>query len=255
MAYEARGSGKPILFIHGFPLTRKMWEPQIEAFSGQMQVIAPDLRGHGETGATQGPYPMEMLADDCHALLEGLGVTGPVVLCGLSMGGYITLAFYRKYPERAAGLILAATRAGADSEEGKSNREKAASQALEKGVTTIIDGMLPKILAPQSYEDQPDLVERVREIMAQTSVEGVVGAQLGMKERPDSTSLLGQIRVPVLVVHGADDQIIPTGEAEAMHTAVPGSQLHILPASGHLLNLEQPEQFNRVLADFLASLD
>jgi len=254
MAYDETGSGKPILFIHGFPLNRKMWEPQIEAFSDNMHVIAPDLRGHGETEAIPGPYEMEMLADDCHGLLEALGVTQPVVVCGLSMGGYATLAFYRKYPERAAGLILAATRAGADSEEGKANREKAAAQAQEKGVSAIIDGMLPKILAPGTYETRPELVERVREMMAETSVEGVVGAQLGMKERPDSTPLLTQIRVPTLVLHGAEDQILPPSEAEATHTAIQGSQLHILPDAGHLLNLEQPERFNRAVADFLAAL-
>jgi 3-oxoadipate enol-lactonase len=251
--YEEHGSGKPILLIHGFPLNRKMWESQIETFSKNMHVIAPDLRGHGQTKATPGPYTMEMLADDCHALLESLGVTQPVVLCGLSMGGYITLAFYRKYPQRAAGLVLAATRAGADSEEGRANREKAAAQAQESGVAAIIESMLPKILAPRTYDTQPKLVERVREIMAETSVEGVVDAQMGMKDRPDSTPLLGQIRVPALVVHGAEDQIIPPAEAQAMHAAIQGSQLQILPDAGHLLNMEQPGLFNLALAEFLVS--
>jgi pimeloyl-ACP methyl ester carboxylesterase len=254
MAYEANGTGRPVLFIHGFPLNRRMWAPQIEFFSIQVQVIAPDLRGHGESEATEGPFEMEMLAEDCHALLESTGVTQPVVLCGLSMGGYITLAFYRKYPERVAGLVLAATRAGADSEAGKQNREKAAREAQEKGVTSIVDGMLPKMLAPGTYQHRPELVKRVREIMAQTSVGGVIGALLGMKDRPDSTPLLGGIRVPTLVLHGADDQIIPPGEAEAMHAAIHGSQLEIVPGAGHLLNLEQPERFNVALAAYLASL-
>lgn len=255
LAYEERGRGKPILFIHGFPLNRKMWEPQIEIFSKNRRVVAPDLRGHGQTEATPGPYRMEMLADDCHRLLESLGVTQPVVICGLSMGGYITLAFYRKYPGRVAGLVLAATRAGADSEEGRANREKAAAQARASGISAIIDGMLPKLLAPTTYQEQPELVERVREIMAETSVEGVIGAQLGMKERPDSTPFLGQIRVPTLIVHGTEDQIIPAAEAQAMQAAIAGSQLHLIPDAGHLPNMEQPERFNGVLADFLATLD
>jgi 3-oxoadipate enol-lactonase len=170
------------------------------------------------------------------------------------MGGYVTMAFYRKYPERVAGLVLAATRAGADSGDGKANRESAAAEAQEKGISAIIDAMLPKMMAPQTYEDQPQLVERVRSIMAATTVRGVVGAQLGMKERPDSTPLLSGIRVPTLVVHGADDQIIPPQEAEAMHAAIPGSQLHILPGSGHLLNLEQPDLFNQALGAFLSTI-
>jgi 3-oxoadipate enol-lactonase len=254
MAYEARGSGRPILFIHGFPLNRRMWEPQIEEFSKTMHVIAPDLRGHGESESAPGPYEMEMLADDCHALLESLGITGPAVLCGLSMGGYVTLAFYRRYPERAAGLVLAATRAGADSAEGKANREKAAAEAQENGISAIVDGMLPKIMAPQTYDRKPELVKQVREIMSGTSVAGVAGAQLGMKERPDSNPLLAEIQVPALVVHGADDQIIPPTEAEAMQAAIPDAQLHILPDAGHLLNLEQPERFNQALSIFLAYL-
>ena len=254
LAYEDQGSGLPVLFIHGFPLNRRMWAPQIEQLSSAARVLAPDLRGHGETLPTPAPYSMDMLADDCAAFLEAIGIAQPVVVCGLSMGGYITLAFYHRHRPRVAGLILAATRAGADTPEGKANRDKAAGQVRELGIRTVVDSMLPKMMAPNTYASNPELVARVEEIMAGTSQEGMVAALLGMKERSDSTALLEQIDVPTLIVHGLDDQLIPVKEAESMHTAIKNSQLHLLQAAGHLLNLEQPGRFNQVVGDFLESL-
>ncbi|HLE51567.1 MAG TPA: alpha/beta fold hydrolase [Anaerolineales bacterium] len=253
IAYEDQGSGLPILFIHGFPLNRRMWAPQIEQLSGAGRVLAPDLRGHGETLPTPAPYSMDMLADDCAAFLEATGVTQPVVVCGLSMGGYITLAFYRRHRPLVAGLVLAATRAGADTPEGRANRDKAAGQVRELGIRAVVDSMLPKMMAPITYASNPELVARVEEIMADTSQEGMVAALLGMKERPDSTPMLEQIDAPTLIVHGLDDQLIPVKEAEVMHAAIKNSQLHLLQDAGHLLNLEQPALFNQVMGDFLES--
>ena len=253
MAYEERGSGLPLLLVHGFPLNRQMWQPQMEDIS-DARLVAPDLRGHGESDPVPGPYLMETLAEDCHLLLESRGVQEPAVVCGLSMGGYVALAYYRRHPDRVAGLVLAATRAGADSPEGKQNRDKMAHLAQDQGVQAIVDSMLPKMLAPKAYAEQPDLVDRIREIMEQTSVAGCIGALLGMKDRPDSIALLPEIRVPALIVHGTDDQIIPFAEAETMHNAIPESSLRLLPDAGHLLNMEQPDLFNQALRNFLDSI-
>jgi pimeloyl-ACP methyl ester carboxylesterase len=215
--------------------------------------MAADLRGHGESEASPGPYSMELLAGDCISLLDTLGVKQPVIVGGLSMGGYVALALYRKYRTRLAGLILAATRAGADSPEGKSNREKLAAQVKKEGIQAVIDSMHPKMLSPQTYQKNPTLVERVERIMQATSQEGMIAALLGMRDRPDSTSLLERIDMPSLVLHGADDQLIPAAEAEAMHAAIRGSRLEIIPEAGHLLNMEQPDAFNQAVRDFLAS--
>jgi pimeloyl-ACP methyl ester carboxylesterase len=255
MAYSLRGEGLLLLLIHGYPLSRQLWEPQIAGLADIAQVLAPDLRGHGETDAVPGPYSMDLLAEDCNALLEALGITRPVVVCGLSMGGYIALAFYRKFASRVAGLILAATRAGADSLEGKANRDKAVQLAQQSGAGAIAESMLGKMLAPQTYTTRPDLVEQARKIMMSASVEGITGALLAMRDRPDSTPLLSQIHCSTLVVHGAEDQLIPPKEAEAAQAAIPNARLALLAGAGHLLNLEQPVAFNQALHEFLTRLE
>lgn len=254
MTYEDHGEGLPALFIHGFPLNRKLWEPQIKALSSHARILAPDLRGHGETTPLSGAYSMTALADDCHALLEALVIDRPVVVCGLSMGGYVAFEFYRQNPKRVAGMILAATRAGVDTPEGKSNREKVAAKAEEQGTGAVVADLLPKMMSPKTTANNRELVAWVESMMLETSVEGIAGASLGMKDRPDSRELLPQIRVPVLILHGEDDQLFPPSEAEAMHSAIKKSRLVILPDAGHLLNLEQPDLFNQAVLQFLETL-
>ena len=254
MAYEVRGQGLPLLLVHGFPLNKELWEPQLTALQDVARLIAPDLRGHGASEPVPGEYSMDLLADDCQALLESLEIEEPAVVCGLSMGGYIALAYYRRYPERLAGLILAATRAGPDSPEARANRDKMAARAGEKGAGAIAEDLLPKMLSPETYTGNPELVARVKQIMAGTSVPGIRGALLGMKARPDATPLLAEIDVPALVIHGEDDQLIPVEEAQAMHAAIPNSRLEVLPGAGHLLNLERPDAFNQSVRRFLGSL-
>ena len=251
MAYEDSSDRVPVLLIHGYPLSNMLWDLQIGDLSDIARLIAPDLRGHGQTDPTDPPYSMGLFADDCANLLDQLGMTGPVVVGGLSMGGYVAFEFARRYPEKVAGLILAATRAGADSPEVKEARDKAAGIAIAEGTPSVAEGMLPRLLAPDSYENQPDLVDFVREMMLETSEDGIVGAQAAMRDRPDSTPDLGSIQVPVLVVHGEEDQLIPPAEAEAMAAALPMSRLVLIPGAGHLPNLEKPQEFNDAVREFL----
>lgn len=254
MAFQDSCDKPALLLIHGFPLSSQMWEPQLEDLADFVRVVAPDLRGHGGSDSVPGPYSITLLADDCADLLGHLNVATPFVVCGLSMGGYIALEFYRRYPEQVAGLILASTRAGADSSEGKAGRDKAAELAKTEGATAVSAGMLPKMLAKQNFESDEELVEYVREIMDTASLNGVVGALAAMRDRVDSTPMLSDIDVPVLIIHGADDQLIPVSEAEAMHKAIPNSNLVIVPGAGHLPNLEQTDFFNDAVIDFLEEL-
>ena len=254
MAFEDRGRGTPLLFIHGYPLNKRLWNPQLEGLSSSARVIAPDLRGHGESQAVPGTYSMDLLADDCAALLDTLKIKGPVVVCGLSMGGYVSFAFFRRHPDRVAGIILAATRALPDSPEGKVKRDQAANLAREKGIKPVVESLLPKMFSLQNYKNRPELIEQVREIMMNTSLEGITGDLMGMKERPDSSPFLSEIDKPTLILYGAGDQIVSMSEIENMRSEISGAKVRILPEAGHLLNLEDPEWFNAAIREFLAEI-
>lgn len=247
------GSREPLLFLHAFPLNRTLWDPQFNDLSDVARVLTFDLRGFGDADPV-GAESMAQLATDCNAFLDAMRVSRPVTLCGLSLGGYVAFAFYRQYPERVRALILAATRAGPDSEEGKANRDRLAAAVLERGPSAAVEAMLPKMFAPRTYETQPRLVESVRAMMLSASTPGIVGALRALRDRPDSTPTLAEIKVPTLILHGPDDQLINLGEAEKMRDGIGGARLQVLPDSGHLLNLEQPALFNAAVRDFIESL-
>jgi pimeloyl-ACP methyl ester carboxylesterase len=197
---------------------------------------------------------MDLLANDCAAFLDAVEINRPVVVCGLSMGGYVAMAFYRQHGPRVAGLILAATRSGADTPEGRENRDKAIALAREKGPQAIAESMLPKMMAPKTYQHNRELVDRVRQMMESLPVEAIEGDLVGMRERPDSAQTLAEIDVPVLILHGADDQIIPAKSAKKEQEAISHAQIEIIPDAGHLLNLEQPEQFNAAMKRFVEGI-
>jgi 3-oxoadipate enol-lactonase len=251
---EEQGSGRVLFLIHGFPLNLEMWRPQIESLSEHNRVIALDLRGHGKTPPTPGPYTMDLLADDCAAVLSALEITEPVVVCGLSMGGYVSFALYRRYPELFSGLILAATRASSDTDQGRNNREKAIKDTRQNGSAPVLENMLKILLAPATYQSKPELVDNLSGILSQTSVEGIIAAQEGMKARPDSSSTLGEIQVPTLIFHGEEDQIISMEDSKYLAAGIQDSMLEVIPAAGHMVNLEQVELFNNKAAQFLSSL-
>jgi pimeloyl-ACP methyl ester carboxylesterase len=251
MSFEDTADRVPVLWIHGYPLSNLLWDYQVDGLADIARQITPDLRGHGSSDAPEPPFTMAQYANDCVRLLDHLGLTDPVVVGGLSMGGYIALELCRSHPERVAGLILAATRAGAESAEGRAARDKAAGVAIAEGIGAVAEGMLPKLMAPGTYEAEPELVEFVRDMMLDASEDGVVGALAAMRDRPDSTALLARIAIPTLVIHGEDDQLIPVAEAKAMQAAIKGAELVIIPGAGHLPCLEQPEVFNEAVRVFL----
>jgi pimeloyl-ACP methyl ester carboxylesterase len=255
MNYEVIGSGRPILFLHGYPLSQEIWKPQRQGLSSNFMVITPDLRGHGKTTASPGIYSMELLAMDCAALIDAIGLTKPITICGLSMGGYVSFAFHRLFPHKVKSLVLTATRSGADSEEMKINRERSELLAREAGAFAIAESMASKLFSPNTYETNPEIVDSVKKIMARTSVEGIVGTLQGMRQRVDSTPYLASITVPTLIIHGNNDQLIPLTEAQIMQKAIPNSKLTLIPDAGHLPNLEQPEKFNQVIRDFMESTE
>ncbi|HYP54028.1 MAG TPA: alpha/beta hydrolase, partial [Pyrinomonadaceae bacterium] len=204
--YEGRGPA--VVLLHGFPFNRSRWREQAAALAGDYRVITPDLRGHGETAVTDEPATMEEMADDLAALLDELKIERAVI-GGLSMGGYVTLAFCRKYAGRVAALVLADTRATPDNEDGRRTREETARRALAEGMGPIADAMTPKLLAPATLEHRPETVARVREMILGTEPRGAAAALRGMALRRDQTDLLPSLRVPALVVVGSEDSLTP----------------------------------------------
>ena len=250
LAYTDAGLGQPVVLLHGYPFNRSLWNEQVSALGNSYRVITPDLRGLGESDASQGPATMNRMARDVAALLDHLEISRAVV-GGLSMGGYVALAFYKEFPSRVRSLILADTRAAADTEEGKQTRHQQAEKALAEGMAGIADAMLPKLLTPETVSKRPDLVKRVRDMMLKTKPEGAAGALLGMAEREDQTALLSQISCPTLILVGREDPITPVADSEKMHREIAGSRLVVIENAAHVSNLERTDQFNEELMRFL----
>lgn len=253
MAYDDEGSGTTVVLLHGFPLDRSMWREQSRDLSATCRVIAPDLRGFGETAHGGADVTTGDMAEDVAALLDELNVERAVV-GGLSMGGYVALEFFRGFPRRVLALVLADTRPYADTDEGRRTREETARRALSDGMGPIVDSMLPKLLSAATHAREPELVERVRASMLGTKPEGAAAALRAMALRRDQTDLLPSIDVPALIIVGAEDTITPPSDAEAMGAKIKGSRLVRIEGAAHLSNVERPEEFNRALGEFLSGL-
>jgi YbgC/YbaW family acyl-CoA thioester hydrolase len=250
LAVEVRGEGPAVLFVHGYPFDRSIWRDQIDSLDGYRR-IAPDLRGMGQSDAPDLGYGMGIYAADLAALLDALGVS-EVVLCGLSMGGYVIFEFLRRWRDRVRGLILMDTRAEGDSTEGRRARDVAAATARESGAGAVGEAMLPKVLASGSEERAPEVVERVRRIMAATPVAGMVGALAAMRDRHDSTGLLPTLAgLPTLIVVGEEDVLTPPDAARRMATLIPGARLVVIPGAGHVPPLERPSETTAEIREFL----
>jgi pimeloyl-ACP methyl ester carboxylesterase len=253
LAYTDQGRGMPLVLLHAFPQNRAMWEPQVRALSGTHRIIAPDFRGFGESDAPLWRYTLDQFADDVAGLLDHLAIK-QALLAGLSMGGYTLFAFYRKHADRVKGLVLADTRAQADTEEGRAGRFAMAQTAYTKGAGAIAELMLPKLLSPLALQGKPQLAGQVRAAIEQTQVSGIAGALMAMAERPDSVPLLAQIACPTLVITGELDGPTPPADGRFMAERIAGARLEIIPQAGHLSNLEQPELFNKAVRSFLGQL-
>jgi len=253
MAYDIRGEGTTLLFLHAFPLNRSMWQPQVEAFSNDYQVISVDYRGFGESKFVDGHYFMELLADDIFALSRHLSLQ-KFVLVGLSMGGYVAFAFYRKYPQLVQALILADTRAEKDNKQTQNKRKKMAQDAIRRGSEYIADLMTPDLLGAFTQEHNPELVQQVKEIIASNDARAIANAQLGMAARQDSTATLKSIPKPTLLIVGEEDKLTPVHFTEKMQKQIRNSEIVVLPNSGHLANLENPDAFNAAVRKFLRTI-
>jgi 3-oxoadipate enol-lactonase len=280
LAVEDRGRGPVLLFVHGFPLDHTMWRWQIDEFSGRYRVFAPDLRGFGKsTLGEENVVTMRHYADDLAQMLDRLDAREKVVLCGLSMGGYIAFQFWQKYADRLAGLVLCDTRAVADAPPAKVGRAELAARVKDEGPQAAADAMLPKLFSgqtpsPSTGDGGPAVnlsnrgedalknekaereiaVDETRAAILRNSPLGIAAALAGMAERPDVSEMLGGIAVATLVIVGEQDAISTPTEMRTIADSISGAQFEVIPNAGHMSPLENPPAFNAALTGFLASI-
>jgi 3-oxoadipate enol-lactonase len=233
----------PVVLLHAFPLSSAMWLPQVEALGKEYRIITPDLRGFGSAEGFTGAPSIAQMADDVAGLIHE-----PVVLGGLSMGGYVALAFARKYPEKLRGLILSDTKAEADDADGRANRDKMIAFAESHTAREVIDSVMTKMAMT------PAAVEKVRALASKQLPAAIADAVRAMRDRPEASDVLPTIRVPTLVLVGSDDQLTPLPVAQSLATGITGAKLEVIPGAGHISNLENPAAFNAALRKFLQSL-
>jgi 3-oxoadipate enol-lactonase len=255
MAYGDRGEGpgEPLVLLHAFPLNSKMWEPQAAILEATRRVIIPDYPGFGRSPHTPAQPDVRYYAEGVQGLLDRLGLER-VVLGGLSMGGYVAFECLRLFPERISALILADTRPDPDSEETREVRYKTASCVAEEGVGVLVELQMERLLSNETLKNDRAVVQTVRDMIFESTPGGAVAALGAMRDRPDSTPLLGEIGVPTLLIGGEDDAISSPEVMGAMAKKIPDSRHVTLPGAGHLSNLEAPEDFNAALVEFLKDL-
>ena len=255
MSYSERGGGSedPVVLLHAFPLNRKMWAPQVEALSETRRVVTPDYPGFGTSPRPPAQPDVRYYAEQVGELLDRLKLDR-VVLGGLSMGGYVVFACLRLFSERISALLLANTRPDPDPEEAKEARRETARRVAEEGVEVLPKLQMERLLARDTLRNKIDVVESVRAMILESSPDGVVGALGAMRDRPDSTDLLGKIGVPTLVAGGEEDAISTPDIMGDMARKIPNSRHHTFSGAGHLSNLEAPKEFNAALLNFLAEV-
>jgi 3-oxoadipate enol-lactonase len=246
LAYDVRGrTGPPLVLLHGFGMDRSIWDDLVESQLGDQQVILLDMRGHGESDAPEGIYSMSLMAADLASLLDALGVKKAIV-CGHSMGGYVTLAFAEHYPQRLSGMGLITTNAMADPEDKRAGRFALINQVRERGAVAVAESLAPRL------SRNPIEVQKAQYLISSAASQGLIGALAGMAERPDRTALLSQVNVPTLIVAGEADQITDFASARAMADAFPQGQFLGIPGVGHMPMSEATAELGQGLRSLVA---
>jgi len=250
IVYEIQGHGPPVVLLHPFPCHHAFWNPIAPALNSRYRLIAPDVRGHGDSEIGEGPALMAKHARDVAQVLDAAGV-GRAAFIVCSIGGYIGFEFWRRFRERVSALLLCDTRPQPDTPEARLNRLKAAADVLEHGTEPFIESMIPKLMGRTTVGTRPDLVDGARRMMRKMSPQDISLVQRGMADRPDSVADLKTINVPTLIVIGKEDGLSTLADGELMRQSIAGSQLKVIPKAGHYAPWEQPELVGPLLRKFL----
>ena len=247
---DSRGTGLPLLLLHGFPLDHSMWSAQWP-LAKTMHLIAPDLRGFGQSEATEPVQSMSQLASDMDSLLMHMGIEVPVVVCGLSMGGYVAQHFAVQYPDRVAALVLVDTKLEADSPEAREQRQKQIRVIEHHGVEPLVDAVVERLITSAHAREQPMLVELLCKLIRRTSKATLVSALHALANRPDMTEAIGEVTVPTLLVVGQEDVITPVSCMDSAMRKISNARMVVIPDCGHMSSMESPLIFNAALTTFL----
>ena len=250
ISYEVIGSGPDVVLLHAFPANRGMWRPVAEMLADRFRLIMPDLRGHGESELGNGSASMEKHAEDLRLVCVDAGVN-KAVFAGVSIGGYILFEFWRRHRERVRALVMANTRASADTEEGRKTRLQSVDDVMKFGPEPFVEKMLEKVIGETTRSNRPDVVEAARGMMLKMPARAIAEVQRGMAERPDSVSTLPTINVPTLVITSDEDGTTPLKEAEIMGQGVRGAEMKVVPRAGHYAVFERPDAVYDFMAPFL----
>jgi len=251
MSYGDSGSGPAVVLLHGFPLSRDMWRPQVEALAqAGFRVITPDLRGFGDSEVPDGPYSMSLFSDDVVALLDHLEIDRAII-GGMSMGGYILLNLLERYPERVVAACFITTRSSSDSETAKAGRLALLERMKKDGTGNMAELSIATLLAGETLRHNPELVRTVYRWMTSVDLRGIEGALHALLERKDYSALLKNFDLPSLVIGAAQDSAVPPEDLRVLSEGLPNNELCVIPDAGHMANLEQPEAFNECLLRFL----
>ncbi|MGV9003874.1 alpha/beta fold hydrolase [Flavobacterium sp.] len=254
IAYYDVGEGiVPVLFLHGFPFDKSMWHEQIDSLKSSHRVIAVDIRGFGKSTDEKTHLTIDLFADDLIAIMDALNIK-KAIICGLSMGGFIALNAIKRFPERFEALLLCDTQCIADSAEVREKRHCIIEQIKNEGANPFSEKFTKSVFHPDSLKNEKELVDNLRSTVFANSERALTAGLAALAERSETCSSLNAIKVPTLIICGRQDEVTPLSQSEFMHEHIEGSVLKIIENAGHVSNLEQPEDFNNYLKDFLNSL-
>ena len=254
LSYDDLGEGiVPIIFLHGFPFSKQMWQAQLDFLKSKHRVIAYDIRGFGNSKDEESVLSIDLFGDDLIQFMDKLNIDKAIV-CGLSMGGYIALNVYNRFADRFEGLILCDTQCIADTPEGKEKRMKLVDEIAMNGTENFTEGFIKNVFHKDSLTGKKDVVEELRNVIISNSEHIISTGLRALAERSETCSVLNKITVPTLIICGREDQVTTLAQSEFMNQNIEGSILRIIDYAGHVSNLEQADEFNKHLQDFLKKL-